>query len=110
MALISNLYVDQGTSFSTVLDLSNDDGTTFDLTGYLVKAQIRKYYDSSSAVDFASAVNLSTGEITISLTPAQTSALKSGRYVYDVLITSPNNTTATRIVEGTIVINPGASR
>jgi hypothetical protein len=49
-----------------------------------------------------------TGEITLSLTPTQTSALKAGRYVYDVEMAAPHETV--RVMEGIITVTPEVTR
>ena len=50
------------------------------------------------------------GQVTISLTDAQTSALESGKYVYDVNLSLPGGGTKTRLVEGVATVNPSVSR
>jgi hypothetical protein len=45
----------------------------------------------------------------MSLTDTQTTALASGRYVYDMNITSSAGVT-TRVVEGQAIITPGVTR
>ena len=54
-------------------------------------------------------VDATTGEITISLTAAQTNALVAGRYVYDAEITSAGGT-VTRVIEGQIEVTPGVTQ
>lgn len=108
MATQSNITIDQGTTFSTTLTLTNDDGTDKDLSDYTVTSQIRKSYYTSTYTDFTTAkVNLE-GEITLSLTPTQTSALKAGRYVYDVEIASDAETL--RVLEGIITVTPEVTK
>ena len=46
---------------------------------------------------------------TITLTDTQTTALESGRYVYDVVITSGSGA-KTRVVEGQVTVNPSVTR
>ena len=111
MAIIANLFIDQGTDFSVTVDVSDATGGVLDLTGYSAAAQIRKTYGSSSTSAVFS-TNLGTpsqGKVTMSLTDAQTSALESGRYVYDLNITSGGGVT-TRVVEGQAIITPGVTR
>ena len=111
MAIIANLFIDQGTDFSVTVDVSDATGGVLDLTGYSAAAQIRKTYGSSSTSAVFS-TNLGTpsqGKVTMSLTDAQTSALESGRYVYDLNITSGAVVT-TRVVEGQAIITPGVTR
>jgi len=110
MAIVSNLTVDQGSTFSASVDVTDVEDNILVLTGYTVAAQLRKTYGSSTAVDFlASVSNATGGEITISLTPAQTNALVAGRYVYDVEITSAGGT-VTRVIEGQLEVTPGVTQ
>ena len=43
------------------------------------------------------------------MTSANTANLTPGRYMYDVIITSPDSVT-TRVVEGIVVVAPGVTR
>jgi hypothetical protein len=49
------------------------------------------------------------GKVTLTLTDTQTTGLTSGRYVYDMNITSGAGVT-TRVVEGQAIITPGVTR
>ena len=110
MAIVSNLTVDQGSTFSASIDITDTEDNVLVLTGYTVAGQIRKTYDSSTAVSFTASVsNATTGEVTIALTPAQTNALVAGRYVYDVEITSAGGT-VTRVIEGQLEVTPGVTQ
>ena len=110
MAIISNLTIDQGSTFSASIDITDTEDNVLVLTGYTVAGQIRKTYDSSTAVSFTASVSkASTGEVTISLTPVQTNALVAGRYVYDVEITSAGGT-VTRVIEGQLEVTPGVTQ
>jgi len=46
------------------------------------------------------------GKIRISLTDTQTSAIKAGRYVYDVESTAPTTLKKSRVLEGRINVTP----
>ena len=109
MATISNLYIDQGTSFSSIIDVHNDDGSAFDLTGYTILAQIRKTYTSTTAINFTSS-SPGVGQIEISLDDSVTKTIKAGRYVYDVIVSNTDLSNTLRIAEGILTINPGVSR
>ena len=110
MASISNIFIDQGATFTTTVTVSDANGDAVNLSGYSVAAQIRKTFLSSSATAFTASIsNASAGEITISLTDSQTTSLESGRYVYDVLITASGGT-KTRVVEGQVTVNPSVTR
>ena len=51
MAIKANLIIDQGTDYSTSINLTDDDGNIVNLSGYTANGQIRKTYSSSNAVD-----------------------------------------------------------
>ena len=111
MATISNIFINQGADFSTTVTISDSDGTALNLAAFTALGQIRKTYESATSVSFTSTFDSdrTTGKITISLTDTQTSALESGRYVYDLLITSVTGA-KTRVVEGIATVSPSVSR
>ena len=109
MAIKANLVIDQGTSFSATIDLTEADDAVFNLTGYTVAAQMRKNYASSTATTFTASHNSADGQITIILNSTTTAALEPGRYLYDVEITSSGGT-ITRVVEGIVTVTPGMTR
>lgn len=109
MAIKANILVDQGTTFSTTITVTDDEGTPLTLTNYSGAAQMRKHYTSSNATSFSVSVNNSTGEISLALTANQTSNLVAGRYVYDVELTDANNVVS-RIVEGIVTVTPQVTR
>ena len=110
MASISNIFIDQGATFTTTVTVTDSNGDAVNLSGYSVAAQIRKTFLSSSATAFTASIsNASSGEITISLTDTQTTALEAGRFVYDVLLTASGGA-KTRVVEGQVTVNPSVTR
>lgn len=109
MATVRNIYIDQGSTFTMSLIVTDQYGDVKDLSDYTVTGQIRKSYYSTTAIDFEAEASLPLdGEITISLTSEQTNNLKAGRYVYDVEIASEVETL--RVIEGIVVVNPGVTR
>ena len=110
MAIIANLYIDQGTDYTITVDVTDSAGDVLDLTGYTATAQVRKTYTSSSlSATFTTSINAAAGQVTISLTDTQTSALQAGRYVYDLNIQSGGGV-KTRVIEGQAVVTPGVTR
>ena len=111
MESISNIFIDHGATFRTTLTINDANGSALNLTGFTVIAQIRKSPSSSTSVSFTAAFasDRTTGQITISLTDTQTTAIEAGRYNYDVLITSAGGV-KTRVVEGIATVNPSVSR
>lgn len=110
MATKANLVIDQGSTYSVEIQLSDQNGDPLDLNGYAANAQIRKWYSSSTpAAVFNANINSYSSSITLTLTANQTSNLVAGRYVYDVETTSPANTIS-RLVEGIITVTPQVTR
>lgn len=109
MATKANLVIDQGSTFSSDLNLTDENGDPLTLTGYTANSQIRKWYSSTNAAaTFATTINTVSAVITLSLTANQTSNLVAGRYVYDVEIT--DGTAISRIVEGIVTVTPQVTR
>lgn len=109
MATKANLVIDQGSTFSTDLNLTDDIGDALVLTGYTANSQIRKWYTSTSAAAiFETQINVQSGVISLSLTASQTSNLVAGRYVYDVELSLGSE--VSRIVEGIVTVTPQVTR
>ena len=110
MANVSNLAIDQGTTFSVTITVTDDTGSARDLTNHTARSQMRRSYYTSANTAFTTNVSRAVaGTITLDLTNNQTSALKAGRYVYDVELVS-NTSTVERIVEGIVTIYPEATK
>jgi hypothetical protein len=112
---VANIVIEQGYYFAATFELSDSltDGP-LNLVGYGITAQIRKNYTSSTAVSFASTItDGANGKIKIELMDTQTSAIKSGRHVYDVAIQYggfSSNNQKIKVVEGTALVRPGVTR
>lgn len=108
MATTVNLLIDQGATFSTVINLEDTAGAPIDLSTYTGASQMRKHFTSSNSVSFN--VSLSnTGVVTLALTANQTTNLTAGRYVYDVEVTDGSGIIS-RIVEGIVTVSPNVTR
>jgi len=107
---VSNLIINSGTSFSQDFFLENSaTNSAMNLSSSSVASQMRKWSGSTGVTTFTtSIVNSQNGQIRISLGSSITSALKPGRYVYDVLLT--NNNSTTRVVEGMALVREGVTR
>lgn len=112
MAIISNLVIDQGTTFQADIDVTDSVGDVLDLTGYVVAGQMRKTYASNTAISFnpATVHSASSGTVRIGLSASATTSIKAGRYVYDVEIKKQSTGEVTRVVEGQIEVTPGVTR
>jgi len=108
MAVMTNIVLDQGTTFNMTVNLTNDDLSAKNLASYSVTSQMRKSYDATTFTNFTTAKVDATGQITLSLTATQTAAVKAGRYVYDVEIASGVETL--RVLEGLVTVTPNVTR
>ena len=107
MAQKANITIDQGTTFSSGIDLLDDNDEPVDVSNYTARGQIRKHYSSSNSVSFTT--TLSNGSLIISLTASQTANIVAGRYVYDLELVDPSNTVL-RILEGIVTVTPEVTR
>ena len=110
MAAVSNLAIDQGTTFSVIFTVNDDTGTARNLTTFTARSQMRRSYYSTANTAFTVSIdNPSDGEITLNLSANTSTSLRPGRYVYDVELVS-NTSTVERIVEGIVTIYPEATK
>lgn len=107
---VSNIVINAEADFSQTFDLESTDASPLDLTGYTASAQMRKYAGSSTSTTFTCSIPTprSLGKIIISLTAEQTKNLKSGRYVYDLILTKDG--VKSRVVEGMVLVREGVTR
>jgi len=110
MATKANLVIDQGSTYSTVLTLTDEFGDSLLLNGMVANSHMRKSYTSSNFTAFDTQVDTQTGTITLSLSAVQTGALTAGRYVYDVELTDVGANTVSRVVEGIVTVTPQVTR
>jgi hypothetical protein len=104
-----NLYMEQGTTFSTTITIDDVYGNAYNLYGYSANSQIRKsYYSTNATATFSTSIDNELSTITLSLTNIQTANISPGRYVYDTKI-SANNVT-TRILEGVVDVSPSVTK
>lgn len=107
MALKANMVIDQGSTFSSMIEILDENDDPINVANYTARGQIRKHYSSTNAVSFSTA--LSNGSLVISLTANQTANIVAGRYVYDIELVDPANTVA-RILEGIVTVTPEVTR
>jgi hypothetical protein len=105
MATKANIIIDQGSTFSTTIFITDDAGLAIDLTGYTGASKIKKHYTSSNSHSFTVSVTGNVGVISLSMTSNQTSNIVPGRYVYDIELTSPASAVS-RVVEGIVTVTP----
>jgi hypothetical protein len=109
---VNNLVINSGSDFSQSFTLEgSDDNSPFNLTGYEVDAQMRKWSGSSTAITFTTSIELpsTSGRILISLSSENTVNIRPGRYVYDVMIADSFGI-KNRVIEGMVLVREGVTR
>tara|TARA_B100000427_G_scaffold108373_1_gene89883 strand:- start:3386 stop:3976 length:591 start_codon:yes stop_codon:yes gene_type:complete len=106
---VNNITVNTGEDFNQEFDLLEMGGNSIDLTNYTARSQLRKHRDSSSSINFnVGFPNRKEGKINLHFPSWATSKLKSGRYVYDVLVNKPNGESEI-VLEGSATVRAGIS-
>lgn len=109
---VNNLIVNSGADFNQSFALEGSDTNSFfNLTGYTVDAQMRKWSGSSTAIYFDASIDSppTQGKIVLKLTAFQTISIKPGRYVYDVVIIDEFDV-RNRVIEGMVLVTEGVTR
>jgi hypothetical protein len=105
------MRIDQGSTYSQIIQVNDNNGVARNLTGYTAKMSIRKAItDATTVLDLTSpaggiTINGAAGQLTITITDEQTSAMTWTTGVYDIKITSSGGV-AERILEGAVSVFP----
>ena len=111
MAAYSEITIEQGANLTSTIKVSDTQGDAVNLTTYSASSQLRKsYYSSSANTLTATITGNANGQITLSMTAANTSNLTPGRYVLDLIITNSTDNSVTRVIEGTAIVLPSVTR
>jgi uncharacterized protein YbcV (DUF1398 family) len=112
MAAYIELYMDQGSTFENTLTITDDiTNAAANISGYTITSQMRRsYYSANASANITcTIVNAATGNLKLSMTAANTTVIRPGRYLFDVDTTDPQGR-VTRILEGIINVTPGITR
>lgn len=110
MAIYTDLYAYQGSYFSTIVTVESYGIFNKNLTGYTTRGSIKKSYASSTSIEFdVTITDAPNGVIEASLTSDITSAIKPGRYLYDIEIVQTSSGRVTRVQEGQIEFTPSVT-
>ena len=105
------LLIEQGATFSTTVNVEDTVGAAINLFGYSASSQMRKsYYSTSNTIITSTITGNANGEITLSMTAANTANLTPGRQVFDLLINNTSTGIKTRVIEGIIIVSPGVTK
>jgi len=113
MAATANLYIEQGATFTSDVTVRDNAGEAYDLTGYNASAKMALGYASTRTrvtITTSVASDPTTGVVTLSLTPTETSSLEApARYVYDVELLKASDNSVIRVIQGIITVSPNVT-
>ena len=107
-----NLTILSGADFKSTFSVLKPDKSAYNFTGYSGSSQMTKSVAIGATLGISTTFNVgftsaAGGEFQISLGSTDTRNLKTGRHVYDILVSS--GSTIYRIVSGNILVQGGIS-
>lgn len=110
--MYAELTIDQGATFSSTINLTNDDNSPMNLANNSFSCQIRKsYYSVNPTANIVAVVEDSAnGLVRLSIDAANTANIKPGRYLYDLKMVDSAANTYIRVIEGIVTVTPQVTR
>ena len=114
MAVQYIVEIDQGADWFFNVTYEQPAGTPVNITSYTAALQLRSLPETPTAVlslTTGSGITITgpSGLVAVHATAAQTGAIISGDYYYDLEITSPQGI-VTRLVQGQALVDPQVTR
>lgn len=108
MTTRTNLYVDQGTDFLVSLDLKEETGSDYTISGNQYFCNVAKLY--STSVKFSADLTVNTDDpandlLEFYISADKTKELEPGKYTYDIMMVDAGGSIS-KIMEGLIFILP----
>tara|TARA_R100001509_G_C4814167_1_gene197457 strand:- start:432 stop:818 length:387 start_codon:yes stop_codon:yes gene_type:complete len=113
----SNLALTTDSDFSQIFTLENaETNSPTNLTGFTIASSIRKHPAAKRGEGFeATIINAAAGKIRLGMSGIKSRQLadegffRTGRYVYDVVVTD-SAAERTKVLEGTVLVNIGVTK
>lgn len=105
-----DITIEQGATFSRTITIRTAANVAVDITNDTFAGQIRKRHQSAD-VEAAFVFQITdgaNGEVTATISAANTSAMDTGDFVYDIEWTS--GSTVIRLLEGVATVTPETTR
>lgn len=110
MALVRNIYVDQGAQYELPFTINDSTGSPLNLLGARLVARMKRSYESTSFTELTvNITDANLGKVTLVIEPTTSLNVRYGRYVYDVIMVDEYEIPK-RVLEGQIVINPAVTK
>jgi hypothetical protein len=108
-SLYLRLY--RGADFAAVITCQDSAGNAVDLTGYTIVAQARRTPSGTLVKDLAPVISdAAAGEITSTLTAADTLAIPAGEYVWDMFVEDNAGFRSGPYVAGKFIVSEPVSK
>lgn len=111
------IVIDQGSTFSMALMVTDDDGIPYDLSGYTSKMQIRTAPADDGGTILATTCTTADGSIVKvdgwiipTIPAATTAAMPPGAWVWDIDVTSPDASETSTLLRGSALIRAETTR
>ena len=113
----SNLSLTTDSDFSQIFTLENaETNSPTNLSGFTIASSIRKHPAAKRGEGFeATIINAAAGKIRLGMSGIKSRKLadegffRTGRYVYDVIVTDAASE-RTKVLEGTVLVNIGVTK
>ena len=113
----SNLALTTDSDFSQIFTLENaETNSPTNLSGFTIASSIRKHPAAKRGEGFeATIINAAAGKIRLGMSGIKSRQLadegffRTGRYVYDVVVTD-SAAERTKVLEGTVLVNIGVTK
>ena len=113
----ANLVLTSDTDFSQIFTLENaETNSPTNLSGFTIASSIRKHPAAKRGEGFeATIINAAAGKIRLGMSGIKSRQLadegffRTGRYVYDVVVTD-SAAERTKVLEGTVLVNIGVTK
>lgn len=113
----SNLALTTDSDFSQIFTLENaETNSPTNLSGFTIASSIRKHPAAKRGEGFeATIINAAAGKIRLGMSGIKSRQLadegffRTGRYVYDVVVTD-SASERTKVLEGTVLVNIGVTK
>lgn len=107
------LYIDKGTTFNKIIIIEDENtDQPINVANYSFSGQMRKsFYSSNISGNLVCTVTgASSGEVTLSMTKANTANLDDGRYFFDIVATHSSTDASSKAAEGLVIVKPTVTR
>lgn len=110
------IVIDQGSTFSMALMVTDDDGIPYDLSGYTSKMQIRTAPADDNGTILATcttsngSIVKADGWIIPTIASATTADMPSGAWVWDIDVTSPDASETSTLLRGSALVRAETTR